>query len=176
MKVRAEGAPKVRRGDTLIFTLRFGERAVRVAGRITWTRRQSFRVHVLGVAFTETRPGMRSLLRQIAQYGFVPSGRDEAAPTGTRSGAAQRPAASPQRRDARPTAAVADLYSMLGISSDATPDQVHAAYRRVAGRVHPDRCSDADATERFSMLTKAYSVLKNPELRARYDALRSRAA
>lgn len=64
-----------------------------------------------------------------------------------------------------------DYYGLLGVRRDATPDELRAAYRREAVRVHPDKCpGDASASARFQQLSEAYQVLSDPRKRQAYDA------
>ena len=59
-----------------------------------------------------------------------------------------------------------DLYEILGVSRDASDDDIKRAYRRRARELHPDTGGDE---EQFKELTTAYEVLKNPAARANYD-------
>lgn len=59
-----------------------------------------------------------------------------------------------------------DLYEILGVSRDASDDEIKKAYRRRAREHHPDAGGDE---EEFKELTTAYEVLKNPTARANYD-------
>ena len=64
-----------------------------------------------------------------------------------------------------------DYYALLGVSRDASSEDIKRAYRRLARQYHPDfNSGDAHAEERFKEVTKAYSVLSDPEKRQRYDA------
>lgn len=57
-------------------------------------------------------------------------------------------------------------YDELGLTPDATPDEVKAAYRARAMKHHPDRGGDPD---RMMSVQAAYGTLKDPEQRDRYD-------
>lgn len=62
-----------------------------------------------------------------------------------------------------------DYYDVLGVPKTATPDEIKAAYRTLARKLHPDVNKAPDAQERFSALQRAYEVLSDQEARATYD-------
>ncbi len=62
-----------------------------------------------------------------------------------------------------------DYYEVLGVSRDASPDEIRRAYRRLARKYHPDVSKDKDAEARFKEVNEAYQVLGDRETRARYD-------
>jgi DnaJ-class molecular chaperone len=63
-----------------------------------------------------------------------------------------------------------DYYEVLGVSREASEEQVKAAYRKLARKFHPDlNPSDRAAEERFKELQEAYDVLSDPEKRKLYD-------
>jgi molecular chaperone DnaJ len=64
---------------------------------------------------------------------------------------------------------LADHYDTLGVSREATPDEIKKAYRRLARELHPDVNPTEDASERFKSVTHAYQVLSDPQERQRYD-------
>lgn len=65
---------------------------------------------------------------------------------------------------------MADHYETLGVSRDATPDDIKKAYRRLARELHPDVNPSEDASERFKLVTHAYDVLSDADERRRYDS------
>lgn len=62
-------------------------------------------------------------------------------------------------------------YELLGISEDATPEQVEKAYKRAASKHHPDKNigNEKEAAERFKEVKEAYECLSDPERRTVYD-------
>jgi molecular chaperone DnaJ len=63
-----------------------------------------------------------------------------------------------------------DLYEVLGVARDATPDQIKSAYRKLALNHHPDRNpGNSEAEQRFREAAEAYSILSDSEKRSRYD-------
>ncbi len=63
-----------------------------------------------------------------------------------------------------------DYYEVLGVSKNATPDELKKAYRKLALQYHPDRNpGDKEAEEKFKEAAEAYDVLSNPDKKARYD-------
>jgi len=66
-----------------------------------------------------------------------------------------------------------DLYKVLGVTKDASADDIKKAYRKLARRYHPDRNQgDAAAEERFKQISHAHDVLSDPDKRREYDAAR----
>jgi curved DNA-binding protein CbpA len=60
-------------------------------------------------------------------------------------------------------------YEVLGVAREATAEEIHRAYRRLARQYHPDVNSGSDARARFDELSAAYEVLHDPAQRDRYD-------
>lgn len=62
-----------------------------------------------------------------------------------------------------------DLYKVLQVDSEADPDVIQAAYRRLAQKFHPDLATGAGAGERMVLINNAWEVLGDPARRATYD-------
>ena len=62
-----------------------------------------------------------------------------------------------------------NLYERLGISENASLDEIQRAYRKAARRLHPDVNIEAGATEHFINVKEAYEILMDPDRRTAYD-------
>ena len=68
----------------------------------------------------------------------------------------------------QPTSSV-DPYQILQVLPSAEQEVVHAAFRALAMKYHPDRDSSARASRRMMELNQAYAMVRDPELRAQFD-------
>lgn len=63
-----------------------------------------------------------------------------------------------------------DYYSILGLSKDASQDEIKKTFRKLARQYHPDvNPGDESSEERFKEINEAYEVLSDPDKRQKYD-------
>lgn len=68
-----------------------------------------------------------------------------------------------------------DYYTTLGVTREATPEEIKKAFRKLARQYHPDTAQDKKAAEeKFKEINEAHEVLSDPEKRRKYDQLGSR--
>lgn len=66
-----------------------------------------------------------------------------------------------------------NYYDILGVSENASGEEIKAAYRKLAKQYHPDRnAGNAAAESKFKEINEAHEVLQDPEKRRKYDQLR----
>ncbi|HSU27885.1 MAG TPA: DnaJ domain-containing protein, partial [Chitinophagaceae bacterium] len=63
-----------------------------------------------------------------------------------------------------------DFYEILGVSKNASADEIKKSYRKVAMQFHPDRNpGDKQAEEKFKEAAEAYEILSDTDKKAQYD-------
>lgn len=173
---------------------------VKVSAQVVWIRKASFtgaETHV-GFRFVDVRPGVQKAIDQFAEFGCITNASngvnffanpasvaeahrkiDQPKPSQqpTSSGQAQQRASvagsvpNPGTSIPTITVAVDDIYQHLGLTIDATTDEIRKAYHAMAMKYHPDQSKEDGAEEKFRLIAKTYLVLKDPDKRAKYDAM-----
>ena len=65
---------------------------------------------------------------------------------------------------------MADFYHVLGVSKDASPEEIKKAYRKLAVQYHPDKNpNDSTAMDKFKKISEAYETLSDEKKRKIYD-------
>ena len=62
-----------------------------------------------------------------------------------------------------------DYYAVLSVERTATENEIKKAYRKLAVKIHPDKCQGTGAEEAFKIVSKAFACLSDAEKRAAYD-------
>nr|WP_153368507.1 molecular chaperone DnaJ [Candidatus Phytoplasma sacchari]KAB8122862.1 molecular chaperone DnaJ [Candidatus Phytoplasma sacchari] len=63
-----------------------------------------------------------------------------------------------------------DYYEILGLTKNASLDDIKKAYRKFSKKYHPDLCKDSNAAEKFKEVQEAYQVLSDPQKKSDYDS------
>lgn len=71
-----------------------------------------------------------------------------------------------QQREEQPKSQETELYDVLGLTKEASSEDIKKAFRKLAVKYHPDRGGDA---EKFKEINAAHEVLSDPEKRELYD-------
>lgn len=110
-------------------------------------------------------PGRRSLSQKLSQrMNESLTGEASAAASDTGSGNSSKDSSSKD-------AGESDLYTVLGVTRDASAAAITRAYYTLARQCHPDtHPDDPVAEERFRQISEAYQVLSDPARRAQYDS------
>lgn len=72
-------------------------------------------------------------------------------------------------REASENSTLPNYYEILGVKKTATPQEIKKRYRELAKKFHPDRTKNEETKEAMSEINKAYEILSNQELKAKYD-------
>lgn len=170
MCVLTKEKPQVHVGKTMELAIKSNTQTLRVKGKIVRVLRTGFRQFEIGVVFLGVTPSLAKALECFARFGYVDL-------TASASEASSQPSPAPEpkhekQQDTPATPATStgtELYTALGIPSDASADAIHQAFRQLARQYHPDVCTDQNAVDRFKEINESYKILKDPEQRRIYD-------
>lgn len=166
MRVRAGRECAAQVGDVVPLVIAGERHRVSVTVRVVRRSRVGLRGAELGLEFVRTPRPARAAVLQLARYGTV-----GVSPERIEMGLEDGEAAAPPPPPTPPRVEVEDLYAVIGLSMGATAEEIRSAYRSAARACHPDAAPGPEAAERFALVSKAYSVLRDPDLRARYDRM-----
>lgn len=132
-----------------------------VQGIVRWVRKGSVltRKAEVGIEFIDLHPSYRDALVRLAIQGelLLSNTPDPESIDGQ----------APQENQPKPVSI--NLYEILAVSSYASESEIKAAFHKLVKIWHPDHNNSAEAPARFEEIHKAYSVLRDPDLRARYN-------
>lgn len=158
VRIRCKGESPINANEVLQLTIKRGSGVLKVVAKVVWVSRPLFSAAKMGLRFVETDVGaLRTLLESLCPgctaNASLPSGGQRVTEL------------------AVATIEVEDLYAILGVSRGASDLEIRSAHRARAKQYHPDNNRESEAAFHFSDISKAYSVLRDPEHRARYDRL-----
>ncbi len=159
LAVSPSGVPAVGETKTYTFTDKETDHTLSIEGIVRWVRKGSVltRKSEVGIEFIDLPPSYRDALTLLAVQGELHLSND-------------MDSSEDQPEEHHSTQQLhINLYDILGVSSYASDDAVNLALRKLVKQWHPDRNDDPEAPARFEELHKAYSVLRDPTLRERYD-------
>jgi len=182
MRIRTEGPISVAKGDMCNFGVRSNRHQVTVQGQIMWVKRIGWKTHEIGVRWLDASPVHVQLLLQLARYGFVniEETKGDMPPASGASSSSTKTNGSTNNSSNGHThgsgvksanRSIEDLYAILGVSRVSKLDEIHSAFRSLARKLHPDVNKEAGAQEKFTEVSKAYTVLRDADSRRKYDIL-----
>lgn len=187
LRMQVDGRCPVRVGDILALNVRDCANQATVRGCVVWVKPANNGGSTCGIAFIDVRPGTKEVIERIAGVGEAlandKKAKDAAEAAKVATGGKNAvpppepsPTEPPKSPGARASIEIEDLYELFSLAPTASAHEINLAYRAMARNLHPDKNPLPDAAERFSQVSKAYKILRDPELRARYDEMRNRAA
>ncbi|MFN0010040.1 MAG: DnaJ domain-containing protein [Phycisphaerales bacterium] len=159
-RVRCAGVPTLVKGQGVPLRIQSGTTVLSLSALVVWAGRVSQGWEV-GLRFVGVGRAEAHVLKHLCEFGCFPSG------AGVHGGGAEAAPAAAARVE------IEDLYAVLGVRSGSSGEEVRRAYHRLAHELHPDHNRDDGAAERFALVSKAYSVLRDAGTRGRYDAMLS---
>lgn len=147
MLVSPKDLPEI--GDVQEYTFSDQTAEITIAGTVKWVRKGTAftRRCEVGVEFSKLDPTTRDAIIKLAVHGEMGLTKEGSIEVG-----------------------YPDLYKLLGITPYAKQEDIEKAYRKEAKTWHPDHNSASNAAECFDQIRKAYSVLSDSAMRAKYDA------
>jgi hypothetical protein len=180
MRVRCHGInkPHLGPGDGCTFALDNGKSRIFIEAAVAWVKPRPGGGYYMGVRWTDRRPGLADTLETFMRTAAVhervaeaPRPEPQQSPDTEGAGSASAQPAGSTHNAVHARVEVEDLYAILGVEPAADPAAISTAFRSRARELHPDVNRAPDAVSQMAKLNKAYSVLRDPELRRRYDSL-----
>jgi DnaJ-domain-containing protein 1 len=192
LRCQTQGKPSVTVGQVVPLVIRNEGQAIKVHAQVVWVRRLGgvmSKTFQIGVRFQSMTPKLERALDQLARFGYVNTSElveeNEPVPEPRASHAATAAAvqASAPSQHAAPGTAeggpprsvcdieIEDLYRVLEVLPTADDTTIKKAYHEQAKRWHPDVNKEEGAREKFEDVNKAFQVLRDPNLRRRYDQM-----
>jgi hypothetical protein len=172
-------------GQVVPLIIRNDGQAIKVHGQVVWVRRLGgvmSKAFQIGLRFRDVTPKLERALDQLGRFGYV-NAKDLVEDLGAIPDPAPRPQPAPGPATAPAGTAeggpprsvcdieIEDLYRVLEVLPTADDATIKKAYHELAKRYHPDVCKEEGGREKFEDVNKAFQVLRDPNLRRRYDQM-----
>jgi len=168
VRVLCKGKPPFSVGALTTIKLSFQGGKLQVSVQERWRKRRGLRNYEIGLKFVSNSPNVMAAIDSLVTFGFI--NPDAKAHSSSSSGPKSKPAGKPKSKPKiRATMDLPDYYATLEVNPDANLEQVHAAYRKLARRYHPDANKDPAAAAKFIAVCEAYKVLSDTQQRKSYD-------
>ncbi|MBO6513832.1 MAG: DnaJ domain-containing protein [Phycisphaerales bacterium] len=153
--------PEVGHTSDYTFSDKESDNTLVVQGIVRWVRKGSVltRKAEVGIEFLDLHPLYRDALVRLAIQGELLVSNIHESDSDVSE---ETPSSS-----AKPVSI--DLYEILNVSPYASESEIKSSFHKLVKHWHPDHNDSEEAPARFEEIHKAYSVLRDPDLRARYD-------
>ncbi|MGJ8636293.1 MAG: DnaJ domain-containing protein [Phycisphaerales bacterium] len=158
----ASSLPEIGHTSEYTFSDKENDNTLVVQGIVRWVRKGSVltRKAEVGIEFVDIHPSYRDALVRLAIQGELLLSNIPDLETNDSESSEKAP---------QPKQVSINLYEILSVSAYASENEIKSAFHKLVKIWHPDHNDAEEAPARFEEIHKAYSVLRDPDLRARYD-------
>ncbi len=183
-RVICDGAPPVKGGQTVSIRLVVGGKKLVLSAEVVRIRRPKImgKERSIGLKFVGLSRKHEVALENLGRYGtFIPGADQSGEFAGSETTSQSTAYGDPTQSQAPPPDAtiaieLPDLYAILGAPPESSHEELRAAFRKLATKLHPDVNPDPEAHEQFQEVVSAWQILGDADLRALFDKRRERAA
>ncbi len=171
MRVKTGNRCQFKTGQVLPMKLATPSGSVKVQAKIVWKKRKNlFGAAELGINFIGITPGQAVALATIARFGFVspdnvrqiqgqPKARPQAASAADAKPKDEQPKVGESPSKVQATLVLQPYFETLGLDTDAQPQDIKSAYRKLARQYHPDLAPGEENARKFLELREAYDLI-----------------
>ncbi len=169
MKLKCEGKPPIKVGQTIDIKLDSGSQRVSVQASVIWIRRRGFKSYLVGMKFINIKDSLKAAIDSLGKFGYIDLESAVQQKQTKSDGPGQRRAKQPIKASIK----LPDYYAILGVGQDATASQIRKAYHKQAREYHPDSIKSDAFTAELTKVNQAYSILRSNQSRRTYDSRRA---
>lgn len=169
MKLKCEGKPPIKVGQTIDIKLDSGSQRVSVQASVIWIRRRGFKSFLIGMKFVNIKNSLKAAIDSLGKFGYI----DLEAAAQQKQPKSDGPGKNRSKPPIKATAKLPDYYAILGVGHDATTSQIKKAYHNLVREYHPDSIKSDAFTAELTKVNEAYGILRNTKCRRTYDSGRA---